>query len=297
MSIFDLHMHSNISRDADYDPEVLIQMAKEAGLKVVALSDHNDMRGIDRMIEAGKKEGIKVIPAIEFDTLFEGLEVHLLGYNFDYNKPYYKSLAKMTLDLMDAATHERIEIFQKKFGVELDEEEIMRRAQDGTNPYFITADMMFSDPRNKDIPEFQPYLPGGHRSDVPFVNFYWDNCSAGSDCYVEVKFPDFKETVDRIHKDGGIAVLAHPFKNFYLKDELLFKALEAGIDGIEAYSNYHTPEMNAYYDDFCTKNNVLMSCGSDFHGSLKPKIKMGEYGYHKGEDEKLLETFLARLNK
>ena len=92
MGLFDLHMHSTISRDGSYTPEELIQIAKKQGLKVVALSDHNDMKGIDRMIEAGKKENIQVIPAIEFDTLFEGLEVHLLGYNFDYNKPYYQNL-------------------------------------------------------------------------------------------------------------------------------------------------------------------------------------------------------------
>lgn len=298
MSIFDLHMHSNISRDGTYTPEELIQIAKQNGLKVVALSDHNDMHGIDRMIEAGKKENIQVIPAIEFDTLFEGLEVHLLGYNFDYNKPYYETLGDYTLRLIDSATSKRIQLFQKNFGVELDEEAIMKEANEkGENPYFITFEHMFNDPRNKDIPAFQDYFPGGKRDNPAKVNFYWDNCSAGSPNYVEVIFPDFKETIDRIHEDGGIAVLAHPFKNFYLKEDLLLKAIEAGVDGIEAYSNYHTPEMNTYYDEFCTKHNIMMTFGSDFHGALKPAIKMGEYGYTKGEEQKVLDTFLQALNK
>lgn len=298
MSIFDLHMHSNISRDGTYTPEELIQIAKNSGLKVVALSDHNDMHGIDRMIEAGKNENIQVIPAIEFDTLFEGLEVHLLGYNFDYNQPYYQNLGEYTLNLIDSATVERVELFKKNYGVDLDAQAILKEADEkGENPYFIAFDTMISDPRNKDIPAFQDYMPGGKRSNPAKVNFYWDNCSVGSPNYVEVIFPDFKETVERIHKDGGITVLAHPFKNFYLKDELLLKAIEAGVDGIEAYSNYHDEKMNAYYDDFCAKHNVLMTCGSDFHGALKPKIKMGEYGYNKGKDQEILDTFLQYLKK
>lgn len=298
MGLFDLHMHSNVSRDGEFTPTQLIEIAKSKNLKVVALSDHNDMRGLDEMQEAGKKANIQVIPAIEFDTLFEGLEVHLLGYNFEYHKPYYEQLADYTLDLIDSATHKRIQLFEKNFGVELDEEKIMKEAKDtNDNPYFVTFNHMISDPRNKDIPIFQDYLPGGKRDNPAMINFYWDHCSAGSPSYVEVKFPDFKETVDRIHADGGIAVLAHPFKNFYLKDELLLKAIEAGVDGIEAYSNYHTPEMNTYYDDFCTKHNIMMTFGSDFHGALKPAIEMGEYGYTKGEEQKVLDTFLNALNK
>ena len=298
MGLFDLHMHSTISRDGSYTPEELIQIAKKQGLKVVALSDHNDMKGIDRMIEAGKKENIQVIPAIEFDTLFEGLEVHLLGYNFDYNKPYYQNLGEYTLNLIDSATVERVELFKKNYGVELDAQAILKEANEkGENPYFITFDTMINDPRNKDIAIFKEYRPGGKRCSPDKVNFYWDNCSVGSPNYVEVKFPDFKETVARIHADGGIAILAHPFKNFYLKDELLLKAIEAGVDGIEAYSNYHTPEMNAYYEAFCMKHNVMMTFGSDFHGALKPAIEMGEYGYTKGEEQKVLDIFLNALNK
>lgn len=296
MSIFDLHMHSNNSRDADYEPKKLVSMAKEANLKCIALSDHNDMHGIDEMIEYGKKEGILVIPAIEFDTLFDDLEVHLLGYNFDYKKPYYQTLAQDIFDLMDAATHQRIEKFREVFHVELDEDEIMRDTKPGDNPFFTICKKMLNDPANQDIPAFQDYLPGGKRSNPQIPNFYWDICSPGGPCYVKVNFPSFKETIDRIHEDGGIAVLAHPWKNFYHREDLLLNAIDMGLDGIEAYSNYHNDDHNQYYDHFCKEHNLLMTCGSDFHGVLKPQIKMGEYGYSGKKQEELLQNFLKKIH-
>ena len=80
MSIFDLHMHSNISRDGTYTPEELIQIAKNSGLKVVALSDHNDMHGIDRMIEAGKNENIQVI--LDMDGYIDEYLIDQNSYKF-----------------------------------------------------------------------------------------------------------------------------------------------------------------------------------------------------------------------
>lgn len=154
-----------------------------------------------------------------------------------------------------------------------------------------------SDPANQNIPDFQDYLPGGKRYEPQAVNFYWDKCSAGTPCYTPVDYPSLKETVKIIHDAGGIAVLAHPWKTFYQKEELLHKAIEAGIDGIEAYSNYHETYHNEYYDKFCKENHIMISCGSDFHGKLKPNISIGEYGYTKDNGDAILQTFLASLNK
>ena len=61
--------------------------------------------------------------------------------------------------------------------------------------------------------------------------------------------------------------------NFYQKEERLQKALDEGIDGIEAYSNYHEAKHNRYYDTYCRRHGVLMTCGSDFHGKMKPKFE------------------------
>ena len=153
---------------------------------------------------------------------------------------------------------------------------------------------MFNDPRYQDIPDFKDYIPGGKRSDPAPVNFFWDKCQYGSDLFVYVPMPDFVESVKKIHEAGGLAVVAHPFNTFYKNDEMLKVLFDSGVDGIEAYSNYHTPEQNVYYENLAKEHNLLITCGSDFHGEKKPSIQMGEYGLNK-DGSAWLEKFKAKL--
>lgn len=292
---FDLHMHSHVSRDGEFTPTQLIEKAHKAGLKYVALSDHNNFRGIDEMMEAGKAKGIHVIPAIECDSMLNDQEVHVLAYNIDHKHPYYKDLAERIDLAMDAAMAERFVLFNKHYGVDISEEEVYANTPEGENPFFTLVDMMLNDPNNKNIEDFQDYLPGGKRDTPQIINFYWDKCSLGTKNYVEIKYPDFKTTIDIIHETGGIAVLAHPWRAFYQNETLLQQAIDLGIDGIEAYSNYHEDYHNEYYEEICKKHNLIMTCGSDFHGSKKPNITIGEYGYHKQDGETILNTFLKAI--
>lgn len=112
---------------------------------------------------------------------------------------------------------------------------------------------------------------------------------------MEIVVPDFKETVDRIHNAGGIAVLAHPHTAFYQREDLLQLAIDFGIDGIEAYSNYHESKHNEFYENYALTHNLLITCGSDFHGKNKPSIEMGEYGYTKDKGNEILQSFLTKI--
>lgn len=297
MTNFDLHMHSHWSRDGEYTPTELIAMAKEKQLRYVALCDHNENRGIEEMMAEGKKEGIVVIPAMEFDTLLEGYEVHLLGYAFDYKKPYFNHLAEQIIQIMDGAMHERIVTFEKNYGISIDEAKVYENTPVGENPFFTLCEMMLNDPANQTIPDFQDYLPGGKRCDPQVPNFYWDKCGKGTKNFVAVPYPDFQKTVSLIHKNGGIAILAHPFHTFFQREDLLLKAMEYGIDGLEAYSNYHNAEQNEYYEQFAKQHHLLITCGSDFHGKCKPSIVMGEYGYQKQDGNEIIQAFLQAIKK
>lgn len=297
MNTFDLHMHSIYSQDGEYTIEELIKRVKDANLKTVALSDHNCKDGIEEMIQRGKEEGIEVIPAIEFDTLFEGAEVHVLGYGLDYNQPYFETLPSFITNLNNDALRARIQKISEHFNLDLDFDEMMKHA-DKKNPFVDLVKNFLHDPRYMNKPEFQPYQEGGSRCEPAVVNFYWDNCCAGTPCYVEVAYPDLQETVERIHNAGGIAIIAHPFRLFYQRPDLIEKAIRLGIDGLEAYSNYHDAEMNAYYEAYAKEHNILMTCGSDFHGKTKPAINLGEYGYLRNDGGKeILDAFLNKLNK
>lgn len=290
---FDLHMHSNYSSDGQYTCEELLDIASGLGLKLVALSDHNTNAGLDEIVELGNKKGIKVIPAIEFDTRLNGRDVHLLGYNIDYKQEYFNTISAKIKKLSKDALSERVKKLEAKFNIAIDLEKCIEIAGDG-NPFFPIVESMLADPKAKDIEMLQPYLPNGARSDLPVINFFWDCCGYGSDLFVSVDYPSFEETVDIIHKAGGIAVLAHPHTQFYQNAEMLQAAIDAKVDGLEAYSNYHDEKENLFFAEFCKQNGLLITCGSDFHGMRKPHIKMGECGYD-GEDEVVLNPFLEAL--
>ena len=294
MNSFDLHMHSCYSNDGEFTPQELIHMADAAHLTTIALSDHNTPKGIAEMVRLAEAKGIRVIPAMEFDTLFEELEVHVLGYGIDYEQPYFQSLFNALSERKKAVQIKRVEKIREVFDLDIDPAALLQQYA-GKNPFPSIVHHIME--QYKDKEEFADYQPGGRRCEPQPVNFYWDMCSAGKPCYVRVEYPSLKDTVQRIHDAGGIAVLAHPWLNFYQKEERLQKALDEGIDGIEAYSNYHEAKHNRYYDTYCRRHGVLMTCGSDFHGKMKPKIRMGEYGYEKDDGEDILQAFLKRLAK
>lgn len=292
---FDLHMHSNQSGDGQFTPAELVQMLKKADIQVAALSDHDTVKGVPDMMVEGKKEGIQIIPAIECSTLLGDYDVHVLGYGINLDDPYFQTLQENIQKKNDGVFHQRVEKLRQKYGVEIDEEKVVRDAN-GTNPWFIMMTRLFQDPRYQNIEDFKDYIPGGKRSDPAPVNFFWDKCMPGSDLYVKAYNPDFKETIQKIHEANGLVIIAHPYQTFYKQEERLQYALDCGIDGLEAYSNYHQDYHNEYYEQFAREHNLLITCGSDFHGEKKPSIRMGEYGLHK-DGTPFLESFLKALEK
>lgn len=273
---FDLHMHSDASSDGQLSPSQLVAMAKEKEMSVIALSDHDTMRNVPEITRLARAEGIDVIPAIEVSTLYGDYSVHLLGYGIDIDAPWLNSLEEAAAASLASTFHTRVVKLCAKYGLEVDEQAILEKAGD-QNPWFTLIDEVLKMPEAQTIEDFQDYLPGGKRCSPAPVNFYWDRCMPGSDLYVKVEAPDLIEAIDRIHQAGGLAVLAHPFNTFDHKDEDLEKLAAAGLDGLEAYSNYHSPEQIDYYRSFAEDHGLLITCGSDFHGEKKPDIVMGEY--------------------
>src|SRR5699024_67151 len=94
----------------------------------------------------------------------------------------------------------------------------------------------------QDAELLKPYREGGRRSDNPFVNFYWDYYAQGKPCYTEIVYPSLEETIQLIHQAGGKAVLAHPGNNLKGCFERFDEMVALGLDGVEAFSSYHSPE-------------------------------------------------------
>lgn len=273
----DLHMHSNISSDGDFTPAELMKMCERAGIKTAALADHNSVRGVREAVNEGEKLGIKVIPAVELDCTHGEYNLHLLGYNIDYTDKIFAEIEKNVFEQELKAGDKRMALV-KEAGIFFDEEKVKALSPDGTITGEMIGEIAIEDERNKNNPLVMPYMKGGTRSDNPYVNFYWDWCSKGKPAYVPVKYITLKEAVNIIHKTGGKAVLAHPNNNIGMNETVFGEIIAEGVEGVEAFSSYHSKENAEFFLKMAEKYNTAVTCGSDFHGKTKPAIKLGEMG-------------------
>jgi len=273
----DLHMHSHYSCDGEFSPTELAVMAKEKGLDMVALCDHDSFEGVKEMMEAGKNNGVKVIPAIELTAQINEDITHILGLNINPDSTRFSRHKENFENIERNSTSELIKMFQKEFDFAVDFDEMLERCNNAIYGLVPLVEELIRNPRYHKYDLVKPYLPGGERGDVALTNFYIDNCLKGGKFYIPLAIVSYQDIIEQIHQDGGIAIIAHPFNNFYQNYEYLDAMKKAGIDGIEAFSNYHNHEQNAWYYKYTKENGLLVSGGSDFHGAFKPTIQMGEF--------------------
>ena len=271
----DLHMHSKYSDDGEFTPSELVEMCHRSGIKIMAIADHNSVKAIDEAKEAAKKYDIKYISATEIDCTYNGINLHVLGYGIDYHHEDFKRLEQNVLDQELKRSKEKI-LLTNKLGFEVDEEALNKLSANGVYTGEMFGEVLLNDPRYQEHPLLKPYREGGARSDNPYVNFYWDYYSQGKPCYTKIIYPSLKETIDLIKKHGGTVVLAHPGNNLKGQFEVFDEMVALGVEGVEAFSNYHSLETVNYSYNAGKKHDLLITCGSDFHGKTKPAIGLGE---------------------
>ena len=288
----DLHIHSKYSCDGEYTPSQLIEAAKAKALEVVALSDHDTIIGVQEMMTARKQANIKVIPAIELSGQINEDPVHMLGYDIDPDSPRFNNYLEDFETLERNATIETVKRFKQELAMDYDIQEMTDRCLNSMFALVPIVEELTTNPRYRDLAIVKPYLPSGDRCDMPVANFYWDHCTKGKRFYVYLDVPDYRHLIDEIHKDGGLAVLAHPFELFYQNEEYLKAMIEAGVDGMEVYSSYHEKFQTLWYLDYAKKHDLLISGGSDYHGYFKPKVFLGAIDC---EDEGVFDPLLKRF--
>lgn len=289
----DFHMHSCYSIDGEYTIDALLTEAKKQSITHLALCDHNCMLGIDDLANKAKEFDIRVVPAIEFDSLFHNRETHIIGYNIDYHQEAFLHLHEEVNKMEFDAFEKKIEKLKTCFNIPLDTLPLLERCK-SENPFQVIYGTFLNHPQVQDKEWAKPYLSGGKRYDNAVVNFYWDHCSYGHEAFVELPYPSAKSVIDKIHEANGIAILAHPGIHFYKKEALLYELTKMGIDGIEVFSSYHDEAENDFFYQYCKTHKLLISGGSDFHGSYKPNIEMGKYGLN---NQSVLIPFLDKMFK
>ena len=295
MSYIDLHMHSNYSDDGEFTPKELADLCIERGVKYFAIADHNSVRGIEEGKEYIKDKDITIIPAIELDCSIDGVNLHVLGYGIDYKSDIFEEIEANIIKQEQVASKERMRLV-RELGINFEDEMIEKLSKNGVVNGEMIAEAAMSFDKNQENPLLKPYYKNGSRSDNPCVNFYWDFCAQGKPAYVEVKFISLEEAVKVILDNGGVPILAHPGNNVKEDLNLLEKIIARGVKGLEVYSSYHNEEQIAFYRDFAYRNNLLITCGSDFHGKTKPSISIGGVSCHNSE-EKIIKELDIKLGQ
>lgn len=254
----DLHTHTDHS-DGALKPSELVARAKQAGISILAITDHDSISGVQEGLSCGKAIGVEVLPGIEMSVSFEQRELHLLAYCFDPDN----SGLKKCLSLFHDQRIQRAERIVKKLNgmnIPLTMEHVFKQVTAGVVCRPHIADAMVSNKLASSYIEV-------------FVKYIGDGCPAYE------KKPEFRlETaVNIVAEAGGLTFLAHPGTMFTQKD--IVNIIKTGIDGIETVHPSHTGPVQEFYRGITNEYYLLECGGSDYHGgSRSDERNFGLYG-------------------
>ncbi len=264
---FDLQAHSTRS-DGALEPAEVVAAAAQAGVKLLALSDHDTLAGVQEAIGAGAEHGVTIVPAIEISAIDDpsgaagpARELHILGYLVDHTDPAF--LATLTGFLADREQRTlRMAQNLRDLGFQLDAQAIDARVQAGEpigRPHL--AEAALAHPANAER------LRAEEIDDIgSFIRGYLID---GRPAFCLRITPTVAEAVDAIHAAGGVAIWAHPFWDVSDPPEVLAmidRFRELGIDGVEAFYVTHTREQTELVAHRCEELDMLSTGSADFHG-------------------------------
>ncbi len=262
--IVDLHTHTTES-DGSFTPEELILEAKNKNLAAIAITDHDTVAGIKKAAPIAAANNIELIPGIEFSTDYYGKEVHVVGLYVDIENENLLAQVKAFKECRDNRNLIMIENLQKE-GFDITMEALKKENPDCVITRANIARFLYE---HHMIPSIQ----------TAFEKYIGDGCK----CYVNRFKVTPMDAVRLIKEAGGISILAHPLL-YHMSDVTLQKLVdemkETGLDGIEAIYSTYTAGEERNMKQFAEKNGLLISGGSDFHGSTKPNLNLA-IGYGK----------------
>jgi 3',5'-nucleoside bisphosphate phosphatase len=291
----DLHMHSKFSLDGEFGVEEILKLCRNASLDIISITDHNLVKALSEAKDYGPKYGIRVIPGIEIDCQYKGIDLHVLGYNInqashDFNK-LEETIASMVMDSFP--------LMVKKLageGIPVDLDEVLSRSGGSLPSGELIAEVLLTNDKYLDNARLDPYRKGGQRSAMPYINFYHDFFAQGKPAYVKIDYMEYREAIAFIKRNRGVPVVAHPGLNLKGREEIILDLIENGAEGLEAFNNYHDYKQIEYFARVALERNVMMTCGSDFHGKTKPLIKPGMYRTIRQYEEYVSNSIKKILN-
>jgi predicted metal-dependent phosphoesterase TrpH len=261
----DLHIHSTAS-DGSFTPAEIIDHAQKLNLAAIAITDHDSIDGSREALRIGIPPSLNFLTGVEISAahppFFPGSgSFHILGYDIHLdNRDLNQALSK----LQAARKNRNPSILKRlnKLGFQISLDEVNQEVGEGQlgRPHIAYA--MVKKGFVTSIDEaFDKYL--GTRGPA-YVDKYRIEC---------------EQAIQIIRAAGGVPVLAHPalldIENDQKLDALLQNLVKIGLAGIEVYYPGHSPQQIRQYTELARKYGLLMTGGTDFHGTITPQIKMG----------------------
>lgn len=235
--------------------------AADNGVNILALTDHDDLGGLAEARSVAEAAGVRFVNGVEISIEWGGLQVHVVGLNFDVGDPDLNTgLSSIRSGRVGRAQRMSAEL--AKVGIEGCFEGAMRHAE---NPNLISR------------AHFARYLVEvGVCKDVRSV--FESYIVPGRPGYVEHHWATLEESVGWILGAGGVAVIAHPGRYKLSRNEmrqLLDEFKGVGGQAIEVISGSHSLENVAVFSRLAREYGFMASCGSDFHGPGESYIDLG----------------------
>ncbi len=242
----DLHIHSILSDGTD-SPKAIVDKAKEIGIGVMSITDHDCIGAISQAKSYAEEKGIQYISGVELST-FAVSEIHILGYGFDSNN----SQLLEKLDYFEKKRKERAGLILDRLfdlGIKLDREKLPQNSASVGRLHI--AKLMVEEGYSANIPEaFDKYL------------------GANGKAYYPSKRITPMQGVELIKKAKGFAVIAHPLR--FLQQGKLRTLIEGlkpfGLEGIEVYYPVHDEATSKTLKELAKRYNLIATGGTDYHG-------------------------------
>ena len=270
---FDLHTHSIVS-DGTATPIEVVELAARADLKLVALTDHDSIMGVSEALEAGKRLGIPVLPAVEMDNEWRH-ELHIIGLDVDPNNP---TLLRALEIARERRERRNKIIYSRLKEAGYDVQPLVGRPESTTTKLHIAHALIKAGFANDVRDAFAKYLRPGQ------VGYY-----------TEPRFTP-EQVIDIIHIADGLPILAHPCHICDNPHGLIRYLYELGLMGLEAYYPSSTPRQTEMYVSIARQYHLLVTCGSDFHGENRPGVDVGCAWKDVPALEQTFETLYKRMN-
>ncbi len=257
--LIDLHVHSSFS-DGTCTPSQLVELADAKGIAAIALTDHDSVSGVAEAMDMAKKYNLEVIPGVELSCDYDGREVHMLGYYINPDDAKFREQLERFCSVRNQRNEQMVALLAAE-GFDISYQQLLCENKDSVITRANIARFLVDHGMVKDL-------------NTVFTKYLGDDCR----CFVPREKISPFQAIEFIHQAGGLAFLAHPllYRLSTMNLHLLTQDLKAaGLDGIEAIYSTYQPGDERNMKTLAGKYELLISGGSDFHGSNKPYIQLG----------------------